>query len=73
MYVSYVSEHRQNNILGAFGTVWGAFANVSERFGKCWRRLGSFRSVLDRLGAVWNFGCVEHSGSVWERLAGLAG
>ena len=39
MYVSYMSKHRHNNILEAFGNVLGRFwerletsGNVSERF-----------------------------------------
>ena len=52
MYVSYVSKHKHNIILGVFGNVWGAFGTVSERFGSVWRRLVSERS--DFLGAFWN-------------------
>ena len=48
MYVSYVSKHGYNSILGVFGDVRGAFGNISERSGSVWERL----ERLDRLGAV---------------------
>ena len=39
-YVCIAYEHTHNNILGAFGNVL--------------RRLGMFRSVLERLETAWN-------------------
>ena len=68
MYVWYMSKHRHNKILGAFGNVLGTFWECLEASGNASERFGASRNGLERSNAFRAYG------SVWQaRQARQAG